>query len=272
MALSLWKDIYRQVKQMRTEFQRIQLDWDPSQSNDIYYWLDSTQGVSTTGSVVDSWNDKINNISFSNTDSGRPTIGNEQINNLNVISFDGSQWLSAQDLSYNITNGNSATLAIAFRADNIESPTDAFFGLWNSPDPLIAFDLDFNIIADPTQIRFNGASTGGNTNFETNDPIIDASNFCIVSLVYTAGAPVQIFFNGHDVTPGGLGNLNDFVASLDTMIFTNRITNRQPVGVAGDYIWINNSTDREKVEGYLAHKWDLTSFLPVTHPYKNSAP
>ena len=28
----------------------------------------------------------------------------------------------------------------------------------------------------------------------------------------------------------------------------------------------------EQAEGYLAHKWGLTSNLPVSHPYKNTAP
>tara|TARA_B100000424_G_scaffold181773_1_gene140655 strand:- start:530 stop:754 length:225 start_codon:yes stop_codon:yes gene_type:complete len=31
-------------------------------------------------------------------------------------------------------------------------------------------------------------------------------------------------------------------------------------------------SDVEKAEGYLAHKWGLTGNLPVTHPYKSSAP
>ena len=31
-------------------------------------------------------------------------------------------------------------------------------------------------------------------------------------------------------------------------------------------------SDVEKAEGYLAHKWGLTANLPVTHPYKSSAP
>ena len=33
-----------------------------------------------------------------------------------------------------------------------------------------------------------------------------------------------------------------------------------------------SSTDREKVEGYLAHKWGLESNLSSTHPYRYSAP
>ena len=31
-------------------------------------------------------------------------------------------------------------------------------------------------------------------------------------------------------------------------------------------------TDVQKAEGYLAHKWGLTSSLPSNHPYKSSAP
>jgi hypothetical protein len=33
-----------------------------------------------------------------------------------------------------------------------------------------------------------------------------------------------------------------------------------------------SSTDREKMEGYLAHKWGLTSNLPSDHPYKTLWP
>lgn len=33
-----------------------------------------------------------------------------------------------------------------------------------------------------------------------------------------------------------------------------------------------SQSDREKLEGYLAHKWGLTSNLPGTHPYKSTAP
>jgi hypothetical protein len=35
---------------------------------------------------------------------------------------------------------------------------------------------------------------------------------------------------------------------------------------------IINIDNFEKAEGYLAHKWGLTSSLPVSHPYKSSAP
>jgi hypothetical protein len=33
-----------------------------------------------------------------------------------------------------------------------------------------------------------------------------------------------------------------------------------------------STSDREKVEGYLAHKWGLEGDLPIGHPYRNAAP
>jgi hypothetical protein len=30
--------------------------------------------------------------------------------------------------------------------------------------------------------------------------------------------------------------------------------------------------NRQKIEGYLAHKWGLSNNLPANHPYKNNAP
>jgi len=43
--------------------------------------------------------------------------------------------------------------------------------------------------------------------------------------------------------------------------------------IAEVVIWRSVSTaDREKIEGYLAHKWGLTANLPSSHPYKSSAP
>ena len=35
---------------------------------------------------------------------------------------------------------------------------------------------------------------------------------------------------------------------------------------------IPSQEDRQKIEGYLAHKWDLAANLPDGHPYKNAAP
>jgi hypothetical protein len=48
-------------------------------------------------------------------------------------------------------------------------------------------------------------------------------------------------------------------------------------GITGKFgeLWISNDKSVatiQKYEGFIAHKWGVTSLLPVGHPYKSSAP
>jgi hypothetical protein len=46
-------------------------------------------------------------------------------------------------------------------------------------------------------------------------------------------------------------------------------------GRIGEIVYIDSNLstlNREKLEGYLAHKWGLTGSLPGGHPYKTTAP
>jgi hypothetical protein len=52
-------------------------------------------------------------------------------------------------------------------------------------------------------------------------------------------------------------------------------TNRNWTGVASEIICLNgapSTADRQKIEGYLAHKWGMTASLASDHPYKNKPP
>jgi hypothetical protein len=54
-------------------------------------------------------------------------------------------------------------------------------------------------------------------------------------------------------------------------LFTNRGNSQFCTGAMAEIICMDsvNSSNRERVEGYLAWKWGLVSKLPITHPYKN---
>ncbi len=66
---------------------------------------------------------------------------------------------------------------------------------------------------------------------------------------------------------------------MDLRIFRNRANERMG-GRMAEFFSVasipgtggTDITDVQKAEGYLAHKWGLTSNLPVSHPYKSSAP
>ena len=66
-------------------------------------------------------------------------------------------------------------------------------------------------------------------------------------------AVMNIFRNRGSQTYGG--KLFEFIVSQG-----------QPGTGGGDKTYI------EQAEGYIAHKWGLTASLPVSHPYKNTAP
>lgn len=52
-------------------------------------------------------------------------------------------------------------------------------------------------------------------------------------------------------------------------------TSIDPTGMVCEVIYVNavvSQADREKVEGYLAHKWGFADTLDVSHPYKSAPP
>ena len=57
----------------------------------------------------------------------------------------------------------------------------------------------------------------------------------------------RIYFNGGNLLQGSIAEVAFFNHPLET-------------------------TDRQRVEGYLAWKWGLQANLPVGHPYKNAPP
>ena len=63
-------------------------------------------------------------------------------------------------------------------------------------------------------------------------------------------------------------------ATVNFRVFANRGENQFPQGLVAEALLLNNTdnTVRQKVEGYLAHKWGIESQLGGSHPYKSSPP
>ena len=99
----------------------------------------------------------------------------------------------------------------------------------------------------------------------------------------------NIIANQRNNTTHNVWNNGDFTNGASNSVVSTA-TNTNVVGIGG---WFNNntqqatnidiaeivfyrsalnSTGRNIIEGYLAHKWGLTSNLPGNHPYKNAVP
>jgi len=86
------------------------------------------------------------------------------------------------------------------------------------------------------------------------------------SVQYFLGSNLNVPTNATpaQMTIGGLANGSGTA--------TDRLANGSQVG---ELCLIDSDlpqADKERLEGYLAHKWGLTANLPSSHPYKSSAP
>ena len=83
---------------------------------------------------------------------------------------------------------------------------------------------------------------------------------------------IYIQKSGDFQTPGSTANIDSSYFSMG----------RHPTDNAEGFIgfiheiiickYILSDTDKKKMEGYLAHKWNLTDNLPSDHAYKNQKP
>ena len=100
---------------------------------------------------------------------------------------------------------------------------------------------------------------------DTNGHLVSESSWSLIPDGSNAAFPAIVAKNKG--TSGSLTNLklgkssssttNDFGGDLgELLIFTREL----------------NSTEEQKVEGYLAHKWGATNSLDFNHPYKTVAP
>lgn len=235
-------------------------------------WYDATD---LTVSPVSQWNDKSYNarhISQSNINN-QPTYSN------NEVGLNGSQYLfNTTPIMYN--NGSMEVFIVAsglaqsdtrLVGEGSSTNNSPFYGIQSGQsvqqggasgdiqkmsifirndnsstlvagtvNNSVAFDGTFKILHwKDTGTQVQGRINGGSFGFKsyTRSGSVTVNRFCIGGVLRSA------FSSG-------------FTGSIKEIIITP----------------VNTNTDREKVEGYLAHKWGLEGDLPSSHPYKTVAP
>jgi hypothetical protein len=81
----------------------------------------------------------------------------------------------------------------------------------------------------------------------------------------------DVWKNGNIGTPASLGgvasNALSTIGSLQGLFFLNGFISEMVVTNG-----VLSTTDRQRLEGYLAHKWGLEANLPAGHPFKSLPP
>lgn len=235
--------------------------FSPSDLSSLRIWLDAsdTSTITASGSPlkVSQLNDKsgfANHVSQA-TASLQPTSGASTQNGLNVLD-------AADDLlsnSYQLTAGHTV-VSVYKHTTEAQTVLHCFFGAGLSGQGMgFGYNTDSNLY---NSFIWAGTESTRNVAFD--------SGFVIQGMTVTSSWAHTVRLNGESgnttststpsissgfkaIVEGGAGLAGSLA---ETVVFNSALS----------------TTDLEKVEGYLAHKWNLTSKLPAGHPYKTVAP
>ena len=237
-------------------------EWTPQYSTSVEGWWDASDSstITTSGSEVTLWMDKSGNSLHLAPISGEtgPTTNTITQNSLNVLDFNGD-CLENNTFSHDI----SSAIYLAFLIELDSLVTDQYF-LWaGTTDSANRCGI---------RKRTNGAleifgknSNGTNTFIQWGTPTRGVFHIFVARIHGSNGA---VYLNGSQTNSGNSGAFNLNIFKLGHA--EGEVQNF--VGKIAEVTAFTDGNDREKIEGYLAHKWGLTASLPSNHPYKSIGP
>jgi hypothetical protein len=229
--------------------------WTPADITTIL-WLkeEGTEG---------SWTDHSGNSNHATqvTETSQPSLTNT-LNGLTVRTFDGSDdYLETPSLTLN----TATSLFVVFRTETLAGDRTVI-------------NQQYGDVVRPWQHYFS--SLGRLVDWRTGAyiPSITAGNYFILSEVQSSTnlGGVMMWRDGND----GVASTSSISFFADSKAMS--IGRAQSFGVIGwmqgriaEIVLVGSAVDvstRQKIEGYLAHKWGLTTNLPSGHPHKTDPP
>lgn len=245
--------------------------WTPSEiTTDL--WLDASDTDFFTlddSNNVEQWDDRSgNNRHAIQTSSAlRPTLVTGGLNSQDTLSFNGS----SQYMTHAVITSNPTDLHIFAVSKYTGSNSGVLWGHRSDTTRLIQLTWQSNTELN-LQLRSSVSS------LVTVSKTVSSGQWINASAKFSAST------SEHNVWDHGIAatqNTTDFAGQ-------NFSSSTESIGVTfspslaayfegqiAELIVINglvSTTDRQNIEGYLAHKWGLTEKLPSNHPYKMVQP
>ncbi len=261
--------------------------WSPSTDITTVAWIDASDSSTYTrsGTGLTSVTDKSGTYTI---DIGSNVVTNSSTQNgLNVFDFDGNgDYLQSSTNEAQVSNGNHWAIGV-FRFEGTNSTQDTLWSYETNQSPKRDYAISSGNSSNswPGELDLDGlfsnriSSTIGNVEL-WDDKSLTRNQYHIVACWFNkTGNQIGVRVDGTNAfTP-----VNDYDNSLQTNQQLRLMRNRSSQeldGKLGEFFAVANipgtsGTDLThliKAEGYLAHKWGLTSSLPSDHTYKNSAP
>jgi hypothetical protein len=256
--------------------------WSPAEITTAQ-WLDAADASTLTlsGSDVTGWADKSGNArnAVERSSLTRPVYSVTSFNSLPGLSFNGTDQNLIINNAGNLTQ-NIGALSL-FCAVQPSAPSNSInrtfwsTSIGTGPEDRIGFTftLDQKLRVGGRRLDSDSfASVSSSGSFNTS-PAIAA-----FYRNWSAGNG-SIFYNGNAGDPldssfGTSGNTSNTASQAVRLGSTSANLNFFQ-GIVSEVIVITGvpvQADRQRIEGYLAHKWGLTANLPSDHPYKTVGP
>ena len=264
-------------------------DWSPSMlENNLRMWINPSD---TTKTTFQSGTNHLTSITDSSSVGTTININNtphqSTEDNKEIIVFDhaSNEYLSTG--SFQIADSGNHWAIFAGTIQDPDNSKDSIWSFDTTESPARDYAISSsNQNAFDGELDLDGLSTnrissnaGNLIAFTSGTPIAPNTNFMILCYFDKSHGEIGVRINGSNAFTPETDYDNSIKSTAGMNIFRNRgsqsyggklfefmVSDGQPGIGSGNKMYI------EKAEGYLAHKWGLTSSLPVSHPYKNTAP
>jgi hypothetical protein len=233
-------------------------------------WLDANDASTITlnGSTVSQWRDKSGNNRHASqaTVANQPTYTANGLNGKSVVTFDGVNDLMSLSSPYISSSGISSIAVL--RLSNVTGGTQIYEGINIIGSWVGDFIQDFSLGVRQSSVSVYAEKGGGHTEARAGTVSVNEN---IIVYGHASSLNTAASLNGGNLSLAG-------TARNDLRVFG---IGKDPdngsffyFGIAAEIVLINGvlSTDRQKLEGYLAWKWGLQSNLPTDHPFKFTPP
>ena len=258
--------------------------WDASETNNV---LDQTLQPATVGGIDPpvALLDRYGSVHLTISGGELVNFNGRKAIDLTGSSAAGSDRITSQSsVNWNNTNANFSTGNIiivgALNIDGVGHERDSIWSIRDDDGTANDIQLrannssQFNGAFETAGLGASGANlSGGTTRAFSGGPY--SGNTIHATICDFTGNDIYGRINGQQ----RLSISNEYLTAVDMdsaslLLHVNRGENRELDGQFCE-IMLFSSNDQSvavKAEGYLAHKWGMTSLLPVSHPYKTSAP
>lgn len=236
-------------------------DWTPDSVTGVTLagWWKADKGTTVAGSSLSSWADQsVNSNDLAQASAAsQPLFNLTRINNLPAIKFDGTASLSAvNDATMNMNSDGVSFFALMKTESFTYNDTNTLAGKGASYSASINSTKSFKFVGTST---IEPASFVGTTSvYSLFSYVTDKDNDTGVGGIYVDGTLVASMTDGADAD-----NTSELLVGSNVQAdIAEMILVKGQCSVA----------DRQKIEGYIAHRFNTWPRLPSDHPYKYIKP